>query len=991
MDVGAVNVEGYGHNIGRDDCSMDFLPEMNRVYWQHFQLSQDKLCSILQQSQSHLRALVGRESFAGFLNVSLMSDMLAKKTEVIFEAPRPCVLQPENGEAAVDISWLDVAKEKNYQAEHKGNGIYHFHMPDRDVIVQLSTFQHNMILSGLPRKLVQPWSYEKDVQMGLYSLALAAEMTSLINQTASEVIKANNTVLEEIGKRDHVLRHSPQPGQRSATTPFSERDTVSVELPANSSPAGADADSLDEVDMETRSPGAQGNTKRRGAARRRFSKNNLWSPHVLKQLPEWFEDQVRRNLSQEDIARNFQQEFKQKRTFNALEAMLYKLTGKSPYRKRGKQPTVSSTPRASSPPHQSSGSLVLPQQMILRSNTDVHTLHLAPSIVPYLTPKDSEDDNPFVHPGAQPIDSDSESNGSNAVHGYDLANEESACLGASRGHRLQPGQCLEIEEPYKDLPNFSDSAVESLSQSDHSNAGDSINLIEADWRNDDFNAPRDSPSEARRIIEPVRPRTEDDMTPAGSVQTLLHPNQDCLSHGNPPAKNAGHCSARQAPLAGASANESTGHVPGDSLARATAPSLVSQPSPIGSSTEDHSLNYRMNGPSTDTIEGGLAEEGMVRSCVVKRPQAHVRPHRPWKDEDLNRLPRWFMARKHLPKNILEVEFLEDFKHHRTPSAISAACRKRMKAEARLKNATSRCTPISPPRAIPVAFESTQISQTPSTIAGHNTPGLNSPHIPSKEMSAPGNPSLERPRSRRTRLQIPESRGRSSFAHSSFTCGDEDADGTTSSASVGSTCAPAQSAVSQPIRDADESPGSGNQKDVPPGRFGEVNDGKDQRTRPNMESAAPRAQVEREGLRAPHGGQRNWPKSTPPERLVWQELNGQNELQISSPQILAERQTYSHDPELPNGTLEATGGQPHIYAVVSDARAEQVEARPNLQNTSQVQAKPDNITFQSTPQPNYSATPIQIVCLPSEFHPLEHHSSPRHSTNLMDHNLAVLLG
>lgn len=59
-------------------------------------------------------------------------------------------------------------------------------MRDRDVIVQLSTFQHNMILSGLPRKFVQPWSYEKDVQMELYSLALAAEMTSLINQTASE-------------------------------------------------------------------------------------------------------------------------------------------------------------------------------------------------------------------------------------------------------------------------------------------------------------------------------------------------------------------------------------------------------------------------------------------------------------------------------------------------------------------------------------------------------------------------------------------------------------------------------------------------------------------------------------------------------------------------------------------------------------------------------------------------------------------------------------
>lgn len=114
MDVGAVNVEGYGHNIGGDDCGMDFLPEMNRVYWQHFQPSQDKLCFVLQQSQSQLKALVGRESFAGFLNVPLMSDILAKKTEVIFEAPKPYVLQPKNDEASTNISWLDVVKEENY-------------------------------------------------------------------------------------------------------------------------------------------------------------------------------------------------------------------------------------------------------------------------------------------------------------------------------------------------------------------------------------------------------------------------------------------------------------------------------------------------------------------------------------------------------------------------------------------------------------------------------------------------------------------------------------------------------------------------------------------------------------------------------------------------------------------------------------------------------------------------------------------------------------
>lgn len=77
-----------------------------------------------------------------------------KTIEVMFEAPKSCVLQLHNDEASANINWLDVVKERNYEAEYKGNGIYHFHMRDRGVIVQLSAFQHNMILSGLPRKLI---------------------------------------------------------------------------------------------------------------------------------------------------------------------------------------------------------------------------------------------------------------------------------------------------------------------------------------------------------------------------------------------------------------------------------------------------------------------------------------------------------------------------------------------------------------------------------------------------------------------------------------------------------------------------------------------------------------------------------------------------------------------------------------------------------------------------------------------------------------------
>ncbi|CAG8066115.1 unnamed protein product [Penicillium nalgiovense] len=183
----------------------------------------------------------------------------------MFEAPKPCVLQLHNDEASANINWLDVVKERNYEAEYKGNGTYHFHMRDWGVIVQLSAFQHNMILSGLPRKLVQPWSYERDVQTELNTLALTAEMTSRVNQLASEVIKANNTVLEEILRRDRILRRNPQQSQRSVGSPF---PLESAEEPAISTPPQVDAGSLGGMAIETQRTDAQASASKRGAGTR---------------------------------------------------------------------------------------------------------------------------------------------------------------------------------------------------------------------------------------------------------------------------------------------------------------------------------------------------------------------------------------------------------------------------------------------------------------------------------------------------------------------------------------------------------------------------------------------------------------------------------------------------------------------------------------------------------------------------------------------------
>ncbi|OQE43892.1 hypothetical protein PENNAL_c0678G02987, partial [Penicillium nalgiovense] len=515
----------------------------------------------------------------------------------MFEAPKPCVLQLHNDEASANINWLDVVKERNYEAEYKGNGTYHFHMRDWGVIVQLSAFQHNMILSGLPRKLVQPWSYERDVQTELNTLALTAEMTSRVNQLASEVIKANNTVLEEILRRDRILRRNPQQSQRSVGSPF---PLESAEEPAISTPPQVDAGSLGGMAIETQRTDAQASASKRGAGTRNFLKHKAWPAEVLKRLPLWFEDQVRKNQSQEEIAQNFHGTFKQKRTFHAIEAKVYFLTGKSPFRKRNKKTLrkgpMSSTPRSSPPAVHASGSVDSTQQLISRSNIEVHALRLAPNLLPYLNSEVCEDGDPYALHGVQPVDPETETSDLHAVPEQDTANQMLRCQRAPQERESQSGTSQnespvrgshQAEESPKAHTGFSDLVGESQPRN-----GNSINVFAATSGTGDTCLPRSSPLEPPRISEPIqspiRRPSEDDTTLEGLGQTLsccaesstMHMEQADTAHGNQsPERLSPQCSSRENPLTRGPENEgSNDESHTESVPRSPTPFQVPEPS-----------------------------------------------------------------------------------------------------------------------------------------------------------------------------------------------------------------------------------------------------------------------------------------------------------------------------------------------------------------------------------------------------------------------------
>lgn len=172
-------------------------------------------------------------------------------------------------------------------------------------------------------------------------------------------------------------------------------------------------------------------------------KKKAWPAEVLKQLPLWFEDQIRKNQSQEEIARNFHRTFKQKRTFHAIEAKVYFLTGKGPYRKRNEKTSrkipVSLTPRSSPPPSQLSGSVDSNKQLILRSNIEVSDLRLSRDLLPYLNSEDCQDGNLFALHGVQLVDPESGPGDLHAVPEQDTVNQMLRYRHATREHEFLSG------------------------------------------------------------------------------------------------------------------------------------------------------------------------------------------------------------------------------------------------------------------------------------------------------------------------------------------------------------------------------------------------------------------------------------------------------------------------------------------------------------------------------------------------------------------------
>lgn len=96
------------------------------------------------------------------MNMPLRSDILAEKISCLFSEARPHTLEIEEVHSGACISWIDVIREGQFDVE-KQNDKCRFRLRDRKAVCEMTQFDYDLIVSGLPRKLVHPESHTSDI------------------------------------------------------------------------------------------------------------------------------------------------------------------------------------------------------------------------------------------------------------------------------------------------------------------------------------------------------------------------------------------------------------------------------------------------------------------------------------------------------------------------------------------------------------------------------------------------------------------------------------------------------------------------------------------------------------------------------------------------------------------------------------------------------------------------------------------------------------
>ncbi|KAJ6033856.1 pectate lyase superfamily protein domain-containing protein [Penicillium canescens] len=329
MDHGHENKEVEEDDNNQYDSTLGPCEEQVRL--RHFYPSRQKLLFVLEILRSYQAMLHGDNSFARFFNVPLMSDVLAERIVSLFSEARPKILEACNH----DINWADVVRERLFEVKRHENGKYQYYLPKRKALVEMSEFDHCLILSGIPRQLVHPKSHSSDVQAERSTLELIAKEIASWNDILSNLNEINKDILGKVAGKLRKLGEShstPCSSQASQPIPTYESNEVNPHA-RTASEASAEASGA--------------------AIQSKFGNNKLfpygrrWTAEQKACLPRWFES--RAHLPEKEIELEFKQDFGHSRTFAAIQAKLYEVGAGKLRRKRKEEHRQNKIPVEISP------------------------------------------------------------------------------------------------------------------------------------------------------------------------------------------------------------------------------------------------------------------------------------------------------------------------------------------------------------------------------------------------------------------------------------------------------------------------------------------------------------------------------------------------------------------------------------------------------------------------------------------------------------------
>lgn len=131
-----------------------------------------ELQSLGELFKSYEIALQAGANLAQVFAIPLASDQKAAGIGPLFNSLYPQTLQVEET-CDSPVNWSDVIRSGVYDAEFQHHGKYHVRIEKGNALLELSKADHDFLLTGIPRQLLDPHSYPSDIALEINATELA--------------------------------------------------------------------------------------------------------------------------------------------------------------------------------------------------------------------------------------------------------------------------------------------------------------------------------------------------------------------------------------------------------------------------------------------------------------------------------------------------------------------------------------------------------------------------------------------------------------------------------------------------------------------------------------------------------------------------------------------------------------------------------------------------------------------------------------------------